>query len=219
MKRGLAIVAVAVGFLSADSVRATCVGDCNADTRVQVSELVRGVAIALKHLNVATCSSLDQNQDGVVQISDLVVAVGHALEGCPVDTPTAVPSTATSTPTSSVIPTPTSTRAPGFAISGCVAEFPTSPCGQLAVVILEPLGLVAETGLGARYQFEDVPPGSYVLRVAAVCNPFGCWPPVSVEVVDQDLVVDIPIIERTPTPAATQSVGASRSYWKRGASQ
>lgn len=57
-----------------------CVGDCNADGRVDVSELVLSVRIALGDAPAQECPSLGGN--GVVTIADLIAAVGSALDGC-----------------------------------------------------------------------------------------------------------------------------------------
>jgi len=59
-----------------------CPGDCSGDARVTVDELVRGVRIAMGDLAVGSCPSLDRNLDEVVSVSELVVAVGVALDGC-----------------------------------------------------------------------------------------------------------------------------------------
>ncbi len=59
-----------------------CVGDCNGDGMVSISELVRGVNIALGQLDVSECTAFDRDSDGQVSISELVAAVNSALEGC-----------------------------------------------------------------------------------------------------------------------------------------
>ena len=206
-------------FIGPTGALAQCVGDCDGDGMVRIAEIIRGVSVALGRADITDCAPLDRNRDDRVTVAELVLAVKNAIGGCPEtmtptlvepsETPTAVSTTtATNTstparePTTPVTVTPIETRSPGFSISGCVAEFPSSPCGQPgAVVILEPLGLEAETRLlDAQYLFERIPPGSYVLRVAEDCNPFGCWHPVTIEVVDQHIEVNIPILERTPTP-------------------
>lgn len=60
----------------------TCDGDCNGDGMVSISELIRGVNIALGNLPVETCSSFDINGDGMVGINELISAVFDALNGC-----------------------------------------------------------------------------------------------------------------------------------------
>jgi hypothetical protein len=60
-----------------------CGGDCDGDRRVTISELVRGVAIALGGGDSGVCSALDEDHDAAVSIAELVAAVGNALNGCP----------------------------------------------------------------------------------------------------------------------------------------
>ena len=59
-----------------------CVGDCSEDGSVTVSELVRGVSIALGRQLVDVCPDFDVNRDGTVSISELIRAVNSALFGC-----------------------------------------------------------------------------------------------------------------------------------------
>jgi hypothetical protein len=99
-----------------------CVGDCDGDGQVTVSELVSGVDIALGYLDLSACPAMDANGDGAVGISELIVAVDDALDGCPAAaTPTATStlsatateaSTATPTPPPTATPTPTETATP-----------------------------------------------------------------------------------------------------------
>lgn len=60
-----------------------CVGDCDGDARVTISELIRGVNVALGTAEIAACRSLDRDGDGAVSISELIQAVNTALFGCP----------------------------------------------------------------------------------------------------------------------------------------
>lgn len=61
---------------------AACLGDCGGDGAVAVSDLVRGVAIALNQQPLVACPSFDGNHDGRVSVNELVTAVGNALNGC-----------------------------------------------------------------------------------------------------------------------------------------
>jgi len=61
----------------------SCGGDCNADGRVTVDELVRGVNIGLGAQPVASCAAMDNSGNGAVTVDELVRAVGNALNGCP----------------------------------------------------------------------------------------------------------------------------------------
>jgi hypothetical protein len=60
----------------------TCVGDCDRDGAVTISELVRGVNISLDLLPLERCPAFDRNSDGEVEISELVTAVNNSLSGC-----------------------------------------------------------------------------------------------------------------------------------------
>jgi hypothetical protein len=103
-----------------------CTGDCDGNGAVTVSELVRGVAIALGNQALDQCPAFDRDADEQVTVDELLRAVADALYGCgvtpptpratftptPTPTPTSVPSLSpslTHTPAAS----PTSTRTPG----------------------------------------------------------------------------------------------------------
>lgn len=64
---------------------ASCAGDCDNNGSVTISELVRGVNIALGNTAVEQCPAMDRNGNGAVAINELVGAVGNALNGCPED--------------------------------------------------------------------------------------------------------------------------------------
>ncbi len=59
-----------------------CVGDCDGDGRIAISELIRGVNIALGSTDVGSCPDFDDNGNGVVSVNELVSAVNGALHGC-----------------------------------------------------------------------------------------------------------------------------------------
>ncbi len=88
-----------------------CVGDCDGDGQVTVSELVSGVDIALGYLDLSACPAMDANGDGAVEISELIVAVDDALDGCPAAATATATSTlsATATEASTATPTPSPT--------------------------------------------------------------------------------------------------------------
>lgn len=68
-------------------VESACAGDCNGDSTVTLDELVQAINVALGLTADATCPPLDIDQDGFVAISEVVKAVGSALEGCTTSAP------------------------------------------------------------------------------------------------------------------------------------
>jgi cysteine-rich repeat protein len=62
--------------------RRICVGDCDADQRVAIAELIRGVGMALGLAPPSSCPALDADSDGRVTVDELVRAVAAALGGC-----------------------------------------------------------------------------------------------------------------------------------------
>lgn len=78
----LATVAMA---LAAVPLRAQdCAGDCDAAAGVEVSEILRCVAIDLGRSPLAACDACDVDGDTRVTIEELVAAVAAALGGCPI---------------------------------------------------------------------------------------------------------------------------------------
>ncbi|MGH7787766.1 MAG: choice-of-anchor V domain-containing protein [Candidatus Binatia bacterium] len=59
-----------------------CVGDCNANGRVSINEVILAVNIALGILPVEQCPAADRNGNGDVAIGELIVAVAASLDGC-----------------------------------------------------------------------------------------------------------------------------------------
>lgn len=110
---------------------AACVGNCNADPVVSVSELIQGVNIAIGSAPLSACQAFDANRDGMVVVNELVAAVSNLLFGCGVTPPTPLPMrtasptatvTGTPTPTSPAPPTPTATR--GSVCGGAITSVP-----------------------------------------------------------------------------------------------
>jgi hypothetical protein len=60
-----------------------CVGDCDGNGVVDVSELVMGINIALDNAALSQCIAFETTPDGTVAIDELVTAVNNALDGCP----------------------------------------------------------------------------------------------------------------------------------------
>jgi YVTN family beta-propeller protein len=68
--------------LAVAEVPVTCAGDCDADGRVTVPEILLGVAIALGNSLSGTCDALDGDRNGAITIDELVRAMNDALQGC-----------------------------------------------------------------------------------------------------------------------------------------
>lgn len=60
----------------------SCPGDCTADGRISIDELVLAVRIALEVAPRQSCPTVDTDGDGLVAIDELVAAVHTALTGC-----------------------------------------------------------------------------------------------------------------------------------------
>ena len=59
-----------------------CVGDCDGDGQVSISDLVKAVNIALSKSSLVECHGVDSSNDGTVKVHELVLSVKHALFGC-----------------------------------------------------------------------------------------------------------------------------------------
>jgi hypothetical protein len=59
-----------------------CVGDCDGNNSVAVSELVRSVAIALEEGDLEECRASDRDGDNRVSVSELIAGVTNSLRGC-----------------------------------------------------------------------------------------------------------------------------------------
>lgn len=68
-----------IWLLAPGVVHAICAGDCDADGRVTVAELVRGVQCVLMPRESASC---EECYDSALSISSLITAVNNALDGC-----------------------------------------------------------------------------------------------------------------------------------------
>lgn len=62
-----------------------CVGDCETRGVVTVSDIVRGISIALGEAEPATCDAMDVTGDGQVTIDEILTALTNALQGCPLE--------------------------------------------------------------------------------------------------------------------------------------
>lgn len=77
----LTVASLMVGTLASAPADAQCVGDCDADGRVRIENLITGVNIALELVPVSACPAF-QNSEGAVDVAQLVKAVNAALDGC-----------------------------------------------------------------------------------------------------------------------------------------
>ncbi len=59
-----------------------CAGDCDGDQMVSVAELVTMITIALGERDLLDCKSGDGDDDGAIEVDDLIRAVDNALNGC-----------------------------------------------------------------------------------------------------------------------------------------
>lgn len=92
---------VVCGLLFATATQAqTCCGDCNADGRIAVSELITAVGNNLAGCGEAACCG-DCNDSGEVRVNELIESVDNALDNCiavrfcPMDLSTADPNACT----------------------------------------------------------------------------------------------------------------------------
>ncbi len=98
-----------------------------------------------------------------------------------------------------------------YQVSGRLAEFPGCNSAMRGwKVTLQPLGASTRTDVsGGIFVFNDVPPGDYELIASPGCNPFGCWPPKAVSVVESDVYTNFCMQESapgTPTPFPTPTI-------------
>ncbi len=160
------LLAAQLGATPADAV---CTGDCDGSGSVDVSELVRGVNIALGNLPVGTCAAFDTSGNGAVEVNELVAAVNALLSACPAEltaTPTR-PSTGTLTPTPSPTITATATEtATGTPTSTATVNLPpVLPTASIyrtypGFDIRLPIGASDPEGAGVRCAADDLPDGA-----------------------------------------------------------
>ncbi|MGD9724332.1 MAG: hypothetical protein AB7U76_24095 [Pirellulales bacterium] len=79
----LAFAVAASTLLVGTAATAQCCGDCDTNGEVAVSELLRGVNIALGTEPTSACAYFDLSADDQVSIDELLTAVRAALDGCP----------------------------------------------------------------------------------------------------------------------------------------
>jgi hypothetical protein len=121
-----------------------CIGDCDANARVTVDEIITMVNVALGTASMAECGGGHADLNGEITIDEILTGVSNALYGCPLP-PTPTPTlpktptpsatgtpptlTLTITPTATVTgrpPTPTITPPPTPAVAAIRTPTPTS---------------------------------------------------------------------------------------------
>ncbi len=60
-----------------------CLGDCNGDGRVGIDDLLQMLSDALGRQDATPCDRGDANHDGQITVDEIVIAIDHALNGCP----------------------------------------------------------------------------------------------------------------------------------------
>jgi len=113
---GLLALLLGAGHANAQNV---CVGDCNGDGTVSISEVLTGVNIALGTEPLSRCPSFDTDHNGVLAIQELLAAVLSAVDGCRAPDATA---------TSIAIPTTTPTTTPATTPEEFVAQASDFDC-------------------------------------------------------------------------------------------
>ncbi len=82
----LALLVVFAATLAGEA-RATCVGDCNADTTVAVDEILLALQVTLGAAPLDGCAAVDRNLDGEATVDEILAAINVALDGCPETAP------------------------------------------------------------------------------------------------------------------------------------
>lgn len=68
--------------VAALAVSRICAGDCDADERTTVDEIVTAVQVALGQKSIEGCRTADRDGSGTVTVEEVVLAVQAALTGC-----------------------------------------------------------------------------------------------------------------------------------------
>ena len=82
---GVAVLAALAGSARSGSAQSSCLGDCDGNGTVDISDLITGVNIVLGNDPISVCPAFD-NGSGVVTVDVLITAVNNALSGMPADT-------------------------------------------------------------------------------------------------------------------------------------
>jgi hypothetical protein len=91
VQRGLVAVLAVISTFSSPA--AACVGDCDGNGAVTIDEIVKGLSIDLGTVPLSSCPNFDRNNDGRVDVDEMLAAVNVALGGgCADATPSPTPS-------------------------------------------------------------------------------------------------------------------------------
>ncbi len=181
-----------------------CVGDCNGDGVVTISELIQGVAIALGIAAPATCAAFG---DGVT-ISELVTAVNALLGGCP----------ATASPTVAPTPTPTVNQPPMLPTASIYRALPGFDI-ELPIGAVDPEGGPVSCSVGSLPAGATFDPGQALFSWTPTADqlgpfyvPFTCTddaePPASA---DGQLTFAVAALDACAMPTCDPAVGCTRT--------
>lgn len=182
---GLILVASLVGASTAD---AQCMGDCSADGRVAIDEIVLGVGLALGSGSTGTCPAFDPDGDATVTIADLVLAVRHAVNGCP---PAATPSPTPATPCAS--------RSGGALITFAICEGETLSVWSTADAFITE-AVVQLAGGDRRI------PSFGTLVDGSDCDPQWTWHPEAADMTFADFTIEL-------CDGCPMHLEADKPYW------
>jgi hypothetical protein len=76
---------ICVALAGATPARSACVGDCDGNGVVAVNELIGIVRIVLGNASLAECPAADADGDSALTVDEVIAAVGHGLDGCPLE--------------------------------------------------------------------------------------------------------------------------------------
>ena len=76
------VTPTAIGTPTPTPTTTTCGGDCGHDGEVTVGDVVLMVNVALEQAQVSECSAGDRDQNDVITIDEILVAVNNVLHGC-----------------------------------------------------------------------------------------------------------------------------------------
>ena len=79
---GALLIATVVSGWCAAAPGQMCVGDCDGNGSVGVTQLLVVVNVALGNAELAACTAGDANGDGQITVDEILVAVNNALTGC-----------------------------------------------------------------------------------------------------------------------------------------